>query len=506
MISEVAVEAMMADFTLIEAKNISKRFPGTLALNNVNFELRRGEIHALCGENGAGKSTLMLIMSGVYQPDDGELFLDGKKTFFSSPHHAQILGISTVFQELALSPNMSVAENVFTNSQPSGFLGLIKIDQMNRRTHEALDAFGVNIDPKSPLQAHSVAIQQIVEIARAVQRNARVLILDEPTSAVGGRERDQLMKVMRTLRDSGVGIILVSHKLEEVFALSDRITVLKDGELVGTVTTADTNQDEVVRMMVGRELNHLFPPRSATVSKPFLEIHNLSGPGFSNINMTVRSGEILGLFGLTGSGRTELARAIFGDLKYTSGQLLINGHPHSLSTIRQAMRAGIAYITEDRKLDGLFLGMSVCRNIAAVCLQKLSGFFFMNRIKENRLSLESIESLDIKTSSIHQSIAGLSGGNQQKVLFAKWLARQPRMLIADEPTRGIDIGAKAEVHLLLRRLADNGTAVMMISSELPEIIGMCDRVAVMHEGYVAKIFDGDEATEEAVGAVALGTA
>lgn len=497
----------MADNTLlIEAKRISKRFPGTLALNSVDFELRRGEIHALCGENGAGKSTLMLIMSGVYQPDDGELFLDGKKTFFSSPHHAQLLGISTVFQELALSPNMSVAENVFTNSQPSGLLGFIKIDLLNRRTHEALDVFGVSIDPNSPLHAHSVAIQQIVEIARAVQRNARVLILDEPTSAVGGRERDQLMKVMRTLRDSGVGIILVSHKLEEVFALSDRITVLKDGGLVGTLKTTETNQDEVVHMMVGRELTHLFPTRSETVAKPFMEIHNFSGPGFSNINLNVRSGEILGLFGLTGSGRTELARAIFGDLKRTSGQLILNGEPHSLSTTRQAMQAGIAYITEDRKLDGLFLGMSVCRNIAAVCLEALSGLIFMNRSKENRLSHDSIESLDIKTSSIQQPIDGLSGGNQQKVLFAKWLARQPRMLIADEPTRGIDIGAKAEVHLLLRKLADKGTAVIMISSELPEIIGMCDRVAVMHEGYVAKIFDGDEATEEAVGAVALGTA
>jgi ribose transport system ATP-binding protein len=500
------MEAFMPDNTLIEVKNISKRFPGTLALDNVDFDLHSGEIHALCGENGAGKSTLMLIMAGVYPPDGGELFLDGKKTILSTPHHAQQLGISTVFQELALSPKMSVAENVFTNSQPSGPLGFIKLDQMYLRTQKALNAFGVSIDPSSPLDSHSVAIQQIVEIARAVQRNARVLILDEPTSAVGGRERDQLMKVMRTLRDSGVGIILVSHKLEEVFALSDRITVLKDGRRVGTLKTAETHPDEVVRMMVGRELTHLFPDRSKIVARPFMEIRDFSGPGFADISMTIRSGEILGMFGLTGSGRTELARTIFGDLKRTGGQLEINGEPRTLSSTRQAMQAGIAYITEDRKLDGLFLGMSVCRNIAAVCLKALSGLVFMNRTKENRLASDSIASLDIKASSVQQPIDSLSGGNQQKVLFAKWLARQPSMLIADEPTRGIDIGAKAEVHLLLRKLAENGTAVMMISSELPEIIGMCDRIAVMHEGSLIKVFAGDEATEEAVGAVALGTA
>ena len=495
----------MGDTTLIKAEKISKRFPGTLALDRVDFELKKGEIHALCGENGAGKSTLMLIMSGVYQPDGGELFLDGNRILLGDPHHAQQSGISTVFQELALSPKMNVAENVFTNSQPSGPLGWIRFDEMHRRTREALDAFGVNIDPNSPLYTHSVAVQQIVEIARAVQRNARVLILDEPTSAIGEREREQLMRVVRTLRNQGVGIILVSHKLEEVFALADRITVLKDGRLVGTVNTADTSRDEVVRMMVGRELSHLYPARSATVPKPLLEIRNLSGPGFANVDLIVRSGEILGLFGLTGSGRSELTRAIFGARKRTSGQVFLNENPQHFGSTWQAMQAGIAYITEDRKLDGLFMSMSVRRNIAAVCLKVLSGLFFMNRSKENHMARESIDSLNIKASSTRQLVSGLSGGNQQKVLFAKWLARRPRILIADEPTRGIDIGAKAEVHSILRRLADNGTAVMMISSELPEIIGMCDRIAVMREGRLIKIFMGNEATEERVGAAALGT-
>jgi len=496
----------MEDTSLIKAEKISKKFPGTLALDVVDFELKKGEIHALCGENGAGKSTLMLIMSGVYQPDGGALFFNGKKIFITNPHHAQQIGISTVFQELALSPKMSVAENVFTNSQPSGLFGWIKFDQMLRRTKEALNAFGVDIDPDSPLYTHSVAVQQIVEIARAVQRNARVLILDEPTSAIGEREREQLMKVVRTLRDQGVGIVLVSHKLEEVFALSDRITVLKDGRLVGTVNTTDTNQDEIVRMMVGRELSHLFPARSKIVPRPVMQIENLSGPGFANVNMTVRSGEILGLFGLTGSGRTELARAIFGALKRTSGQVIMKEQPQEFVGTQQAMQAGIAYITEDRKLDGLFMGMSVRRNIAAVCLKALSGFFFMKGSKENRLAQESIDSLNIKANSIRQLVSGLSGGNQQKVLFAKWLARRPEILIADEPTRGIDVGAKAEVHSILRQLASDGTAVMMISSELPEIIGMCDRIAVMREGRLVKIFEGDEADEEGVGAVALGTA
>lgn len=489
---------------LIKAENITKRFPGTLALDKVNFELKKGEIHALCGENGAGKSTLMMIMSGVYSPDDGELLFDGQKIHFRDPHHAQEFGISTVFQELALSPNMSVAENVFTNNQPSGHLGWIKLDQMYRRTRETLKNFGVSIDPKSPLYTHSVAVQQIVEIARAVQRSARVLILDEPTSAIGEREREQLFKVLLTLKGNGVGIILVSHKLEEVFAISDHITVLKDGKFVGTLKTADTNQEKVVRMMVGRQLGHLFPAKSENAAEPFLELNNYSGPGFTNVNLTVRSGEILGLFGLTGSGRTELARTIFGIYNSKGGDLYLNGRSQNFSSAQKAMQAGIAYITDDRKLDGLFLAMSINRNIAAASLRALSGMYFMNRLKENRLSQESVDSLNIKTSSINQPVSGLSGGNQQKVLFAKWLARQPKLMVADEPTRGIDVGAKAEVHALLRNLAENGTAVMMISSELPEIIGMCDRIAVMREGCLIKIFNGDEATEENVGAVALG--
>jgi ribose transport system ATP-binding protein len=496
----------MEQTPLIRAANITKRFPGTLALESVNFELAQGEIHSLCGENGAGKSTLMMIIAGVHQMDGGSLFFNGDKINFRDPHHAQQVGISTVFQELALSPNMSVAENVFTNSQPIGRLGLIKTEQMYRETSEALKKFGIHINPKTPLHIHSVAVQQIVEIARAVQRNAKVLILDEPTSAIGEREREHLFTVLRALRKNGVGIILVSHKLDEVFAISDRITVLKDGKFVGTLKTADTNQDEVVRMMVGRELNQLYPGKSKSSDDPLLELQSYSGPGFADVNLTVYNGEILGLFGLTGSGRTELARAIFGMVKSISGKLYLNGHLSNLKSARKAMQAGIAYITEDRKLDGLFLAMSIDRNIAAANLKALSGLYFMKRQKEIGLSLKSIESLNIKTGSIDQPVSGLSGGNQQKVLFAKWLARQPKLMIADEPTRGIDVGAKAEVHGLLRDLANNGTAVMMISSELPEIIGMCDRIAVMREGCLARIFNGDEATEENVGAIALGAA
>jgi ABC-type sugar transport system ATPase subunit len=490
---------------LIEARAITKAFPGTLALDRVDFQLVPGEIHALVGENGAGKSTLMLIMAGVHQPDAGELLVDGQPVKLRDPHHAQQLGISTVFQELALSLNMSVAENVFTHTQPVNRMGLIRFDGMYEATKQALQAFGVEINPRAPLQRYGVAIQQIVEIARATQRQARVLILDEPTSALGERETERLFQVLQMLRDRGVGIIYVSHKLDEVFAISDRITVLKDGKLVGTVRTADTSEDTVVRMMVGRELEHLFPPRNGGRREAVLELRDLSGPGYSNVSLSIYTGEVLGVFGLTGAGRTELARGIFGIEPATGGDILIRGQPVRITDPDKAMSEGIAYIPEDRKQDGLFLEMSLRENVAAACLCALSGPIFMHRSKEEALARDSVSKLRIKTRSIDQRVSRLSGGNQQKVLFAKWLARNPMVLIADEPTRGVDVGAKAEVHAILRKLANEGAAVVMISSELPEVLGMSDRVAIMREGRLVALLDRDHATEERIAAYALGT-
>ena len=481
-----------------------KAFPGTIAVNQVDFDLKPGEIHALVGENGAGKSTLMHILAGVLQPDGGELIINGQPTELRDPNHAQQLGISTVFQELALFPNLNVAENIFTNSQPVNGQGLIRADELYRTAEKALEAFGVDVDPSEPLYKYSVAVQQIVEIARAIQRRAKVLILDEPTSAIGERETARLMKVLEMLRDNGVAIIYISHKLDEVFALAQRITVLKDGKLVDTLNTGETSQDEVVRMMVGRELTQMFPERNSQNTKTVMEMKGLSGKGYSGVDLEIAAGEVLGIFGLTGAGRTELARGIFGIEPCASGEITLEGKPIRILSPSQAMKAGIAYISEDRKEDGLFLEMSLKENAAVACLKAVSGFLFINSARMESLAHEYIDKLSIKCRNLSQPVSRLSGGNQQKVLFAKWLARKPKLLIADEPTRGVDVGAKAEIHALLRDLANRGAAVVMISSELPEILGMSDRIAVMREGKLAEVFDCTEANEESVGACALG--
>jgi ABC-type sugar transport system ATPase subunit len=491
---------------IIEARKLTKKFPGMVALNQVDFELMPGEIHAIAGENGAGKSTLMLILAGVHQPDSGELLMAGEPVRFRDPQHSQTYGISTVFQEMALAPNMSVAENVFTNQQPANRFGLIDFEKMFGDTQKALEMFGIDINPGVALKYYSVAIQQIVEIARAIQRQARVLILDEPTSAIGKPETEKLLQILRMLKDRGVGIIYVSHKLDEVFNIADRITVLKDGNLVGTVRTDSTTPDKIVEMMIGRELSELFPQaQNGLPQDTLMQLEHLSGPGFSNVSLDIKTGEILGIFGLTGAGRTELARGVFGIEPAQSGKILFKGRPVTISEPRQAMAMGIAYIPEDRKQDGLFLDMSIKANTSAACLRALSGLVFMNSCKEAGLAGEAMENLGIKATSIDQPVGGLSGGNQQKVLFAKWLARRPKLMIADEPTRGIDVGAKVEIHNLLRNLAGEGAAVVMISSELPEILCMSDRVAVMREGRLAAVLDREEASEERVASYALGT-
>jgi ABC-type sugar transport system ATPase subunit len=489
---------------LIEARGITKAFPGTLALDQVDFQLLPGEIHALVGENGAGKSTLMLIMTGVHQPNDGELIVNNLPVRIRDPQEAQQLGISTVFQDLALAQTMSVAENIFTNSQPVNKFGFIKFQEMYDSTNQALQEFDVTINPRTPLFQFSVATQQIVEIARAIHRQTRILILDEPTSAIGANEIERLFHCLKRLKEKGMGIIYVSHKLDEVFAISDRITVLKDGKLVKTVKTTETNPDEIVHMMVGRVLNQLFPERNNGHHEPVLEIRNLSGRGYSNVNLTVHSGEIFCLFGLTGSGRTELARGIFGNDPVSAGEILVDGIPSKINHPKNAMNLGIAYIPEDRKRDGLFLEKSLRENYVVTCLRALSGRFFMKPSKMDASSRDAVSKFMIRASSIEQLVSRLSGGNQQKVLFAKWLARNPKVLIADEPTRGIDVGAKAEIHALLRKLANEGAAVLMISSELPEIMGMNDRIAVMREGKIVCVLDHNQATEERVAANALG--
>ena len=495
----------MEDPSLIfEAHQITKTYPGTTALDQVDFSLRRGEIHALVGENGAGKSTLMQIVAGVLKPDHGTLVLNGNEVRLHDPAHAQSLGISLVFQELALCANMSVAENIFTNFQPTGRLDFIDFAKMYDVARASLQEFGIDLDPRRPLRDFDLATQQIAEIARAIQRNAAVLLLDEPTSAIGQKETGRLFQAIRRLRDQGVGIVYVSHKLDEVFKISDRITVLKDGTRVGTVNTRDTTPDEIVRMMVGREFKMTFPHSGAAESRPLLKVSHLSGKGFSDVSLEANSGEVLGLFGLTGAGRSEFARALFGINPITAGELLMDGQPLQVVDARDAMGRGIAYVTEDRKVDGLFLEMSLKNNVTSTNLGAVSRGIMINNRRMTSLAEDWIRNLQIKCRGADQLANYLSGGNQQKLLFAKWLARNPRLLIADEPTRGVDVGAKADVHALLHQHARSGSAVMMISSELPEVMGLSDRIVVMRSGRVVGTFKSNETTEEQLVAYASG--
>jgi len=495
---------MSVESALFEARGITKQYPGTLALDNVDFDVRPGEVHALVGENGAGKSTLMLVMGGILKPDRGKLVLDGDPISLQSPQHAQQLGISLVFQELALSLNMSVAENVFTHTQPVNRLGLIRFEEMYESTRESLQAFGVDVDPRAPLRRYNLAVQQIVEIARAIQRRARVLLLDEPTSAIGRHETERLFRVIRALRDGGMGVVYVSHKLDEVFAIADRITVLKDGKRVGTVRVEETSPDAVVRMMVGRELDKLIPARNGARAEPMLEIRNLSGPGYADVNLTAYAGQVLGLFGLTGAGRTDLARGIFGVVPPQSGAVLLDGQSINIDSPGRAMQLGLAYIPEDRKEEGLFLDMSLKDNVAAANLHRVSRGALVDNNRLNVLARDAVRQLQIRARDIEQRVRFLSGGNQQKVLFAKWLARRPKVLIADEPTRGVDVGTKADIHALLRDLTRQGAAVVMISSELPEIMGLSDQVAVMRAGRVVGVFDPEQTTDQQIVAHAAG--
>jgi ribose transport system ATP-binding protein len=484
---------------LLEASGISKQFPGTLALDNVQLDLLPGEIHAVVGENGAGKSTLMKILSGVYTADRGEIRFEGQPIAPSNPREALALGIAIVHQELSLVPPLTVAENIYPGRLPKNALGFVKFGQLYRQSAEIFRRLNMNIDPHTLVSDLSIAKQQMVEIAKALSMDAKVLILDEPTSALTEREVDILFDLLRRLAAQGVGILYISHKLDEIFALTDRVTVLRDGKYIGTVKTGDVTIDQIIRMMVGRELGHMFPDKGRVEPQPLLEVRDLRLPGASTSNnFALRAGEVVGFAGLIGSGRTELARAIFGADARESGQIFLEGKPVTIDTPSQAIRHHIGYLPEDRKAAGLFLEMSLKFNIESANRQAVTSGGFIDPGKERALAMEYIEQLNIATSGPDQEVRRLSGGNQQKALVAKWLAIKPMVLIVDEPTRGVDVGAKSEIHHLLRRLADSGVAVMMISSELPEILGMSDRVLVMHEGTIVAEIPGSEATEEKI--------
>ena len=493
-------------------KSVHKRFPGVHALKGVDFEVRAGEVHALLGENGAGKSTLIKTISGIYRPDEGTLSWEGQPLVLSSPRDAQALGIDTIHQELSLYPELTVAENIFLGHAPRRHLGpfsVIDWDATARRAREVLAELEVyNLDVKQKVGTLNVGNRQRVEIAKALSKGAKLLIMDEPTAALSEADVASLFKTVRLLRERGVGVVYISHKLSEVFELADRVSVLRDGEYIGTQNVADVTEGELITMMVGRTIDQLFPKQEAKVGEVVLEVRGLTNePHTRDVSFTVRAGEIVGLAGLVGAGRSETAQAIFGILPIQSGEVLIEGKRVRINQPAQAVANGIAYVPEDRGTQGLIKEMTVRENLSMAVLRAYSSGSFIKRGEEKTLAARAIEQFGIRAYGPEQIVDNLSGGNQQKVVVGKWLASNPKLLIIDEPTRGVDVGAKSEIHRLMSRLAaERGLAILMISSELPEILGMSDRVLVMRGGRIVAEVARSDATQERIASAMMGDA
>jgi ribose transport system ATP-binding protein len=495
---------------ILELRGISKQFPGVRALDRVDLEVRPGEVHALLGENGAGKSTLIKIMAGVYTADRGEYLVQGRPVEVRNPRDALDLGVSVVFQELSQVESMSVAENVYFGRLPSVRLGIVDRARLNRQARDLLRQVGLDVDPSTRLGYLSVAQRQLVEIAHGLSHDAKVIAMDEPTSALSHTEIETLFGLIERLKAQGVGIVYVSHKLDELFRLSDRITVLRDGARVAELRTSETSSDELIALMVGRRVDSLFPRTDdrpvRAQDAPLLEVRGLTSADVRDIGFSVRAGEIVGFSGLMGSGRTELARALFG-LDKSSGEVRLGGRPVPRGSSAKAVERGIGYVPEDRKGDGLVLVSTVRDNMMLAILRRLSRAGRVDRGRERRLADQMIERLRIKARSAEQTVAALSGGNQQKVTLARWLVKEDlRVLILDEPTRGIDIGSKAEIYRLITAVAKRGAAVLVMSSEMPELLSLCDRIYVLREGAIVGEYGHAEATQEKLMACALGEA
>ena len=501
---------------ILDIQHVTKEFPGVVALTDVSFQVRRGVIHGICGENGAGKSTLMKILAGVYPFDSyqGRILYKGEELRFERDSIRQAIqkGIAIVYQELALIPLMTVGENIFLGREP-GKSGLINWNRLYHETQKVLDEYHLHISAAAVVTNLGVGQQQIVEIAKALSESAQVLILDEPTSALTEAEVEILMEILANLKERGVTCIYISHKVEEFFRITDDITVLRDGGVVGTLRTREATYERVISMMVGREMRERFPAGNRTVGDVILEVRNLSvdspyQPGkkaVKNVSFSVRKGEILGIAGLMGSGRSELVTTIFGEYgQNRSGEILFEGAPVTIGSAREAMENGISLVPEDRKRMGLVVDQSVLKNMSLPNLERFSGFLSINRNAEMQACETMATYLAIKTPSLLALVNSLSGGNQQKVVIAKWLMSEPKVLILDEPTRGIDVGAKFEIYKLMNKLAEEGVAIVLVSSELPEILGMSDRVLVMHEGECAGIVKRSDATQEKLMAMATG--
>jgi len=505
----------MTETSLLRMEHIARAFPGVQALDNVALEVFAGEILGLVGENGAGKSTLMKILSGVYAPDAGQIYLENQPLQIHNPHHAQALGISIIYQEFNLMPNLTVMENIFIGREP-GRYGFVDRAQLRRQTQALLDRLGVHLDPTALVRDLSVAEQQMVEIAKALSLAVHVLIMDEPTSALSETETQVLLNIMRELRRNGIGVIFISHRLEEVLAVCDRITVLRDGKPAGTLPAREASEDVLIRLMVGRSRSELFRRDEQAQTQGqmaelgasgVLEVRGLtrrggkadaSAPVLDNVSFTLHQGEILGLAGLIGAGRTEVARAIFGADAVDAGEIYVAGKRTAIHSPLDAIRHGIGFVPEDRKAQGLVLSLAVRENATLASLDQMARFHFVQRTAEKAQVQRYIEQLQIRTPSQEQKVINLSGGNQQKVVIAKWLMLRPKILIMDEPTRGIDVGAKAEIYRLMHQLVQNGVSILMISSELPEILAMSDRIVCMCEGRVTGILPHAEATPERV--------
>ena len=477
---------------VLEMEGISKRFGATRALDDVRLTVRSHEIHALMGENGAGKSTLMKVLSGVYQPDSGVIKVDGRPVLIGKPAEARAAGISLIYQELSVAANLTVAENVFMGSEPKTRWGMADIAEMNRRTEDVLRSLDAPFSATTPARKLSIAQQQQVEIARALIHRGRVLIMDEPTAALSDRETEALFRIVRKLRDDGIAVIYISHRMAEVNELADCVTVLRDGGYVGELTREQLDPARIVQMMVGRPLGDFYQHKTGRIrGKPVLQVENLTGGKVRLASFTVHAGEVLGLAGLVGAGRTELARLIFGADPKTGGRVLLDGQEVDIREPLDAIRLAIGYLPEDRKGQGLFLQLSALANTSMNTLRGNSRLGVINHSALNKLTNEAIARLSIKVSGPEGIVGGLSGGNQQKVLLARWLEIKPRVLLLDEPTRGVDVGAKSEIYRIINDLAAQGVAIVVISSELPEVIGICDRVVVMREGVIT-----GECTEE----------
>ena len=490
---------------IVELSGIAKHFGGVQALRGVDFRLFPGEVHALVGENGAGKSTLVKILAGIYRPDAGGVKVGGEVVELRSPKQAQALGIAVVQQEPMLFPDLDVAENVFMGRHPRDRFGRVDWKRMHREVNQLLASLDVSLSSHTPLQGLSVAEQQLVEIAKALSMQARVLVLDEPTAALSAHEVEELFAIVKQLRERGVAILFVSHRLEEVFKIADRLTVFRDGAHIITAPVSEMNTEEIIKHMVGRELSNLFPKSEAEIGEVVLEVRHLTRAGvFADVSFQLRRGEILGLAGLVGAGRTEVARVLFGIDRAESGEIWLKGKKVRIRSPQHAMDNGIAYVPEDRHQQGLIMNFSIAANVTLPILQQVSRLGLIYPRREQKIAAEYSRQLRVRSTGVEQLVNTLSGGNQQKVVLSKWLATNPSVLILDEPTRGIDVGAKAEVHRIISDLAGSGLAIILISSELPEVLAMADQVIVLHEGRVTGAFARSEATQERVMFAATG--